>query len=129
MGYPFYALNRLGTRLAKEIAVGDSCALYRARSGRGFIGLFEVTQRAIDTPTKVGGRTYATRISWKPILLCEDAPVDLQSLILELSFIKNKTQFGAYFQANLKRLSRNDFEVIERAVQRNARKQQSTRVT
>lgn len=118
-GYPFYALNGIGRTLAGAVAIGDRCVLYRARSSSGFIGVFEVTELAKDLPTRVGARTYATRIPWKPILLCEHSPVRLQTLVLELSFITNKARFWTHFQTTMKRLLPKDFEAIERAVRKN----------
>jgi predicted RNA-binding protein len=116
MGHPVYALNRGGGNLARSINTGDLCVLYRARSGRGFIGVFEVTSPAKDEPVRVGFRTYAIQIPWKPLLLCDKSPVEVQELVAQLSFITNKKSYGTHFQTNLRRLGEVDFSQILRAI-------------
>jgi hypothetical protein len=117
MGRPFFAVSSVG---ARNIAAGDRCALYRARSGRGFVGIYEVTAPVRDTPTRVGARTYSIKIPWKPVFLSESVPAELPPLVSHLEFVRNKERFGVYFQTTLRRITVADFSVIEGAVRRNA---------
>jgi hypothetical protein len=121
MGYPYYALSRMGTSFARAMKVGERCILYRARAGKGFIGIFEITGLAVDIPTRVGGRVFATKVPWRPLILCENRPAELVKLAPMLSFVVKKRYPGAYFQTNLRRLSAADFALIEAALKANLR--------
>jgi len=121
LGHPYYALSRAGGKMASAIAAGDHFVLYRARTRGGFIGVYEAVEPARNAPTRVGARTYSTRIPWKPLLLCESKPAELAPLVPKLSFIVNKQRYGSHLQLHIKRLSRADFDIIERAVLANAK--------
>ena len=88
--------------LARATRVGERCVLYRARTRRGFVGVFEITGSAVNEPTRVGSKVFATKVPWRPLLLSEDHPVELAKLAPMLSFIVNKRQPGAYLQTNFK---------------------------
>jgi hypothetical protein len=115
---PFFALSR--SAVAQSIKPGDKCVLYRGRNAAGFIGIYEVTAPVSNVPTRVGVRTFGTKIAWRSLLLCEDNPVLLTPLVPQLSFIQNKQQYGAYFQTSLRRLDATDFLLIEKAVRAHA---------
>jgi hypothetical protein len=114
LGRPFYAVNN--ARVARGVQVGDRCVLYRARTGKGLVGIYEVTAEVTNTPTRVGVHTYSTKIPWKPLLVCEEDAVPLTEVAAYLKFIKNKKSCGTYFQTILRRLTHDDFSVIEHAV-------------
>jgi predicted RNA-binding protein len=126
MGHPFYALSR-GSGIARSMNIGDLCVLYRARSGRGFIGVFEVTAPAKEEPVRVGFRTYPIQIPWKPLFLCDQSPVEVQELVAHLSFITNKKSYGTHFQTNLRRLGEVDFSQMSRAITERSKSANNTR--
>lgn len=128
MGHSFYASSRGSGNLTRSMSLGDRCILYRAGGGRGFIGVFEVTGPATDEPVRVGSRTYPIRISWKPLLLCEESPVQVQDLVAHLSFITNKKRYGTHFQTNIRRLHESDFSQISQAISKRSESVTSTKV-
>jgi predicted RNA-binding protein len=121
MGYPYYALRKLGVAHARTTAPGDRCLLYRARKDTGFIGVFELTAPAAHRPTKVGLRTFAIRLDWKAIALSEDQPVRLPDLTERLSFIRDKAHWSAYLRMSFRPIPEGDFRLIAGAVETNAR--------
>lgn len=127
MGRPFYALSGAGTRYAHSAQPGDKCVLYRAKGGQGgsgFIGVYEVADTAVDEPIRFPGslRAFGTRLPWRPLITCEENPVNINPLVADLAFIANKHNYGMSLRTNLQRLSEQDFALISGRIKENAAK-------
>lgn len=118
MGFPYYAMKSGG--YSTTIESGDLCALYRVHNNRGFVGIFEALEKSKEITTRVGARSFAMRLPWKSIAICESNQVELKSIAERLTFIKDKSHAGAYFQRSLFPINESDFELIEKAVRQNS---------
>jgi hypothetical protein len=120
---PFCALNR--SLVVQSVRPGDKCALYRGRTGNGFIGIHEVPAPISNVLTRVGVRTCGIELAWNALLICEDNPVHVALLAPKLSFIGNKRQYGTYLHTSLRRLDASDFLPIEKAVRAHGKRTSS----
>jgi predicted RNA-binding protein len=125
----FYAVGSKDRSAADRIEVGDRFVLYtttnklaRTTQRSGFIGSFTATGKLYEDSSRIFGfRSYQLRIPWKPNALLLDDPVELKPLVADLSFIKNKSNYGMYLRTNLRELLSKDFATIERMIQARAK--------
>lgn len=120
-GLTFYAVKR-GTRIKS----GDRIVLYRSRGaakqgGPGIVGAFEVTgdphpARSLETSSDFFLRLYPTQIPWRPIAGSIDNPLPIAPLVPSLKMFPNKSKYGSVLQTTLKKMPREDYEVIEAAL-------------
>ena len=125
----FYAFHtrRRGTAIKK----GDRMVLYRSRGlggdrVPGVIGVFEVTsapQLAGDTSGMGDSflNLFPIQVPWRSIVTSIDKPLPLAPLVPKLAVFQNKTKYGSVLQTTLKRLSQQDYQVIESALEAHAR--------
>jgi hypothetical protein len=132
-GLNYYALrtNR------RPIAPGDRILLYRSRDrarshrgggsgavgGSGVVGAFEVTEepRAPGRGTRdIFAMLYPTQIPWRQIVLCLNEPLPIADLVAKLSMFTNKERYGSALQTTLRRITRDDYELIESELKRHA---------
>jgi hypothetical protein len=92
----------------------------------GVIGVFEVT----GSPRLVGDTTgsgdqflnlFPIQVPWRSIVTSIDKPLLLAPLVPKLAVFQNKTNYGSVLQTTLKRLSQQDYKVIESALEAHAR--------
>ena len=60
---------------------------------------------------------WPSRAPSKPDLVLEDNQlVDARALVQDLSWIKNKTSWGSFFQGSVRKIPQSDFEIIEKSI-------------
>jgi hypothetical protein len=106
LGHPFYALQT-----APRVAPGDRCILYRSGKSRGFIGEFEFVAAPISESIRLTDvRPFAFRLPWKLVATREDAPIGIEPLVKNLSFIKNKNNYGMTLRTPFRSIEKVDFD-------------------
>lgn len=94
------------TRYKKELAVGDIVLFYKAGlKGQKFLGTGKIKS---ELKEETAFRDYL-EIEEISVLA---TPVEMKDVIKELDFVKNKDNWGNYFQGGVRRISEDDFSVI-----------------
>jgi predicted RNA-binding protein len=96
----------------KNLDAGDFIVFYIL--GKKIAGVFEITSKPYETNKEIFNRyLYPIRFDLKKIGKVEKKNL-LNSLIAELSFIKNKINWGGHFQGKaIIEISENDFNKIK----------------
>lgn len=111
--YPLFALqHRVG------VVAGDRCILYRSGKNRGFVGEFEFVAEPDEAPVRIGARTFAFSMRWKPVSLRDDDPVQIGPILHALDFIKNKQPYGMALRAAFRRLGEADYGRLSKLLRR-----------
>ena len=94
------------TRFRKDIGIGDIILFYKAGlNGQKFLGTCKIKSELIEE-TAFRGYLEIEEISVLSTL------VEMKDIIKELDFIKNKINWGNYFQGGVRRISEEDFSLI-----------------
>jgi len=90
-----------------RIASGDKVVFYQSgEDGRKFIGSAAISTVAKNPDQFIFGYVHFSKIRiWQE-------PVDIYSILDELSFIKNKRRWQSYFQGGIRKIPRKDCERI-----------------
>jgi hypothetical protein len=115
---------------AARPAKGDGIVYYSSKETRGrpdprqrFVAIGRVLD---DEPTQViqapGFEPWRRRVAYR-----EATEVEIQPLIKRLSFIKNKSSWGAAFRFGFLEIGRDDFETIARTMLARARLRRFTK--
>lgn len=94
------------TQNRKKIAIGDKVVFYMAgEKGQKFLGTASIASELVQK-TEL---TYELKLSnikvWQK-------PLQLRNVIDRLEFVKNKQNFGIYFQGGVRGLTENDYFLI-----------------
>lgn len=114
--FQYQGLPHRFRRQVQRMAIGDRVVYYIMK-----------LQKFGETATITGDYYYDTKKLWtdddeiwparrpsKPdIVLAEDELIDVKKLVPDLSFVKNKTVWGAHFQGSIKTIPEEDFRLIE----------------
>ena len=96
------------TRYKKELGIGDVVLFYKeGLKGQKFLGTGKIKSGLVEE-TKFKDYLEMEEIS---VLA---TPVEMKDVIKKLDFVKNKDNWGNYFQGGVRRISEEDFSVIIR---------------
>jgi len=101
--YPFGYRTPNKTRIVS----GDKVVFYQSgEEGRKFIGSAVVSSVVKNPDQFIFGYVHFSKIRiWQE-------PIDIYSILDELSFIKNKRRWQSYFQGGIRKIPRKDYERI-----------------
>lgn len=127
MGFSVLAMKSRHIRKAEKVKPGDR-VVYYAVGQMAFAGTFTVTSTFYESheplfQAKKDREDYPYRFEVRPdIVLPAGQFVPAVSLLSELEFVKKwpSEHWHLAFQGNVHTLSSNDFDAIERAIQRRA---------
>ncbi len=94
------------TRNKKQLEIGDMVLFYKAGvNGQKFLGTCKI-KSGLKKETEFKDYLEINEILVLP------TPVKIKDVIKELNFIKNKKNWGNYFQGGVRRISEDDLSVI-----------------
>jgi predicted RNA-binding protein len=116
----YWGLKKLWKRKSRKIKHGDKAVAY-VKFFSAIFGTVEIISDPYydENVTELGAlQKYPIRFKIKPdIFLAE--PITIRPLIKDLSFIRNKKKWYAYFQTSIRSISKQDFELIVAYLRRN----------
>jgi hypothetical protein len=116
LDFKFQGLPLRLKKQVKRMVVGDRVVYYVMKLQR-FGATATITGEYIEDTTKMwtddDEMWPARRPSKADVVLNDDELIDVKRLIPDLTFIKRKDAWGAYFQGSLKTIPEEDFKLIE----------------
>ena len=97
---------------------GDRAIIYASgRTGKDFVGVCEITSAPYELSRKrremmIGNPSYAVDIDGVQLF---SEPRSVKTLLHRLGFVRNKKNWGAYFQGSAIQIPEEDFHIIARA--------------
>lgn len=114
-----FKLQGVPVRFKKQVQkmdIGDKVVLYIMKAQK-FGAITRIAGEYYEDNTKVwldDDEMWAARRKQEPeIILEDDEFIDAKRLVNDLSFVKRKEHWGAYFQGSIKQIPEEDFKLIE----------------
>jgi len=109
----------LNVKRLSELVPGDKIIFYATGISK-FAGIFEVTESIYESSKIIWeDDVYPYRVNIKPVIyLPKDKWLDVQPLVNELDYFKNKVQWSMHFMQNLMSVSEKDYELIKNTMQK-----------
>ncbi len=116
----YWGIKKVWKRKSRKIKCGDKAVAY-VKFFSAIFGTVEIISDAYydEKATELEAlKNCPIRFRIKPdIFLVE--PITIRPLIKNLSFIRNKKKWYAYFQTSIRNIPKQDFELISAYLQRN----------
>lgn len=94
------------TQNRKRLQIGDRLIFYKAGTdGQKFLGIATIGSNLKEKSSFTSSLDLNDIKIWK-------TPVEMKNAIKNLDFIKNKENWGNYFQGGVRRISDTDFDTI-----------------
>jgi len=110
----YWAIKRMWKKTARKIRKGDKAVAY-VKFFSAIYGTIEIiSDPYYDESTSILGEppgNYPVRFKIKPDIFLKE-PTSIRPLINKLPFIRNKKRWYGYFQTSLKKISKEDYELI-----------------